>query len=375
VSLGHDVDLITFREDGKPYLEEKDLWASCQNLGQIRLPNKRLSPHSLFHVVTNMLTRDNVAGRAFAFLTFYYSAKMSATLKELTENAYYDIMFVDHLMLFNAINCHIRKVLEVRDAVVNSYYQLFRQETKILPKALLLLRCQQLKHLYLPKYKLFDLCIVPAAEDRSIIQSELPGLRVQVVPYGVDTEYFKPIQCEEDHPSVVFVGDMSYLHNVVAVTHFVKKILPIIREAFRDIRMYIVGRDPANEVLHLASDNSIIVTGYVKDVRQYLAMASVVVIPMVTVAGIKTKLLEAMAMGKPVVSTSIGVRGVEAKPDEDVFIRNDPQRFAQAVIWLLSDPALRKRIGTNARKTVESMYTWEETTKKLDLILKGMCQR
>ena len=112
-------------------------------------------------------------------------------------------------------------------------------------------------------------------------------------------------------------------------------------------------------------DNSVIITGYVEDTRPYLARASVIILP-IHGFGIKTRLLEAMAMGKPVVISSAGIHGIDVTPEKDIIVADGPEEFAERVIKLLNDEALRKKIGTNARKLMEEKYSWEKMADTLN---------
>ena len=136
-----------------------------------------------------------------------------------------------------------------------------------------------------------------------------------------------------------------------------------------------VGSNPSTEILRLRS-RDIIITGFVEDIRPYIAKASVVIVPIVTDdGGFKIKVLEAMAMGKPIVSTSFGAKGLNVTPEENIIIADDPEEFARRVIELLNDEELREKIGANARKLMEEEYTWGKMTDMLNDVFQRVARK
>jgi len=185
------------------------------------------------------------------------------------------------------------------------------------------------------------------------------GGYVQVIPNGVDSDYFCPQSEDIGEPSVIFRGILNFLPNVDAAQYLYKDILPIVRQAVPRTRLILAGRDPIPSLRGLvAHDPHVTVTGSLEDIRPVMAQATVHTCPMRGGSGIKNKLLEAMAMGKAVVTTSMGLRGVSALPDREVFVADDPGSFARAVIRLLKEPGLRLQVGNAARDFVLREHTW-----------------
>ena len=161
-------------------------------------------------------------------------------------------------------------------------------------------------------------------------------------------------------------------HNVNAVLYFSDEIYPSIKEKIPDIKLYIVGRNPPEKIRQLTLDESIIVTGYVEDVRPYLSKSSIIVVPMLSGTGIKNKILEPMAMKKPVISTSIGARGLDVTSGDNIVIADHPMEFAINVVELLNDERLRRKIACNGRKLVEIKYSWEKMSDMLNNVLESV---
>jgi len=169
---------------------------------------------------------------------------------------------------------------------------------------------------------------------------------------------------------------MSFKPNIDAVLYFYKEIFPKIRRVFPNIHFYVVGTSPVNEIIRLREDNNVIVTGAVDDVRPFIMKANVVVVPMRMGSGMKNKILEAMALQKPVVCTSLAIEALDNKCKNVVFIGNTPEEFADKTIMLLKNERERKEVGFKARKVVEEVYSWKRCAKKYcklfeTLLIKG----
>jgi polysaccharide biosynthesis protein PslH len=206
----------------------------------------------------------------------------------------------------------------------------------------------------------FPVVTVVADPDAVALRRLVPGSRVEVVPNGVDAGRFQPQPDLTAIPgSIVFVGAMSFPPNVEAMRWFVADVLPALRATRPDVTVTIVGRDPDSTILALADDPAVTVTGPVDDVRPFLARAAVVIAPMVSGSGIKNKILEAMAMQRPVVATSLAAEGLAAAPGRDIVVADGAAAFAAAVASLLADPDRAASIAAAGRALVETRYTWE----------------
>ncbi|GHH21109.1 glycosyl transferase [Sphingomonas glacialis] len=195
--------------------------------------------------------------------------------------------------------------------------------------------------------------------------------RVHVVENGIDTDVFAPdasfTQIDAIEALIVFTGQMDYRPNIEAVSWFVAAIFPHIRVRFPHARFAIVGRAPSEAVKALAKQPGVIVTGEVADVRGWLAAASVVVAPLKLARGIQNKVLEAMAMARPVVASRAAAEGIDHA--DTLRVGESVGEIADAVIALLDDPAAAGRLGRDARAQVQARYSWEARLAPLDAIL------
>ncbi|BBO18583.1 glycosyltransferase [Candidatus Brocadia pituitae] len=206
-------------------------------------------------------------------------------------------------------------------------------------------------------------------EDRDALESNRKFSNIQIIPNGVDIEYFKNIEEGSGRKSIIFVGYMG-VESIDAVFYFYNQILPMVREEVPDVLFYIVGANPPDKIKALEKDKNIIVTGYVEDLRDYYKKASVAIAPMRFVAGMQNKILEAMSMSLPVVSTFYGNEGINAKDGESIFVEDKPEHFAQKVILLLKNNGIRRQMGNSARKFVEENYSWNKVLGRVEEIEK-----
>jgi glycosyltransferase involved in cell wall biosynthesis len=210
--------------------------------------------------------------------------------------------------------------------------------------------------------------------EERIFQERIPGAPSMVLRNGVDLEQFHPDPAAAEPGHLVFTGVMNYYPNAEGCVWFVREVLPLVRERVPGVRFSIVGAHPTPEVRRLAAEPGVEVTGFVDDTRDWLRRAAVAVAPLRIARGIQNKVLEAMAMGLPVVGTSPATRGVEAEPGTHYEVADDAAAFAAAVCRLLDDADARRRLGAAARAFVEDHYDWERVFEPLDGLL-DECER
>jgi len=203
----------------------------------------------------------------------------------------------------------------------------------------------------------FDRNIAVSTVDRDLLKSLAPDLRVDVLANGVDTAALRPLPPPEHKRALVFVGTLNYKPCVDAVIWLVQSVLPLLRRRRPDLELWIVGRLPPREVEDLAGPN-VFVTGHVGDLTPYYARSAVAVVPLRAGGGSRLKILEAMALGRPVVSTAIGAEGLDVTHERNIILADDAEAFAASVERFLDDPELWTRIVTEARDWVERHHEW-----------------
>ena len=219
--------------------------------------------------------------------------------------------------------------------------------------------------------ELADHVLTVSENDRTAFLQYVDGSRISVIPTGVDTEYFNPSPDPEQPDTMAFTGTMDWMPNEDGVVYFVDKILPLIRHEIPGACFWAVGRRPPRRVQALASAN-VMVTGAVDDIRPYLGQAALCVVPLRSGSGTRIKIFEAMAMGKAVVSTTMGAEGLPVRHGENIILADDPADFARQVVRLLRDPHRRAQLSRAARQLVEENYGWPSVAVHFDQIVQAV---
>jgi sugar transferase (PEP-CTERM/EpsH1 system associated) len=204
----------------------------------------------------------------------------------------------------------------------------------------------------------FDGITAVSDVEKEWIQQHAPAARVELVPNGVDTKYFYPTSTWKASPSLVFTGLMDHPPNVDAVIWFCDEILPALRRKLPHIRFKIVGIRPHPKVLELGKREGVEVTGEVADIRPYLAGSLALVVPLRSGGGTRLKILQAMAMERPVISTTLGAEGLEVTPEVNILIADTPDEFVNHILPLLASPGAAKRLGKAGRQLAVEKYDW-----------------
>jgi glycosyltransferase involved in cell wall biosynthesis len=234
---------------------------------------------------------------------------------------------------------------------------------------------RKLRREELGTYRDADGVYLCSAEDERRLLDAIPGARTAVIPNAADVDYYQPRPSDPppDGRTVVFFGHLSYAPNVDGVIYFVEEIWPRVVEAHPEARLKIIGARPSRSLQRLAGPR-VELTGFVPDLRPHLAAAAAVVVPLRLGGGTRLKIVEAMAMGKAIVSTRLGAEGIEAVPGRDLLIEDQPDAFAAAVNRLLGDPELAARMGKSARSLAAERYSWSGAAQALEGFYRGILE-
>lgn len=209
----------------------------------------------------------------------------------------------------------------------------------------------------------FEAKTIISEQDRDLLPVKNPK-EVVVVPNGVDTDFFSPMPAEKDY-ELLFNGNMNYPPNIESAVYIVGKILPLVWKKKPNVRLLISGASPAAEVLALQSDK-VTITGWVDDVRSSFARSKILVAPMQSSIGLQNKLLEAMAMKLPCVTTTLSNNAVKAIPDSQILVADTPEQFSTHIQLLLDHPEKAERLGENGYRMVHERFDWESTCAILE---------
>jgi polysaccharide biosynthesis protein PslH len=369
-SYGHDITLISFVSERSRTEDIEHLKSVCSVANPIQIQwssHKKLVAKAVKNSILN-LPKNLRHGLFVNELDYYYDRRMDQTVKEVIEKNNFELLCSTRQMANYVVDVDAPKIVQPFDAL-SEWHRQVSSNSRGLKKIAYGIRSALNRSYEKHIYEEFDACLVVTQRDKELFGSLNPRIRCKVVPNGVDVDYFSHIGTDEESSSLILLAGMRGPVAVANVLYFYNEVFPLILRESPDVRLYLVGRDPAKEVVQLSSDPLVSVTGYVDDVRPYIAKSTVFISPEILGTGIKNKVLEAMSMGKAVVTTTLGAQGISVRSGEHLLIADTPKEFAKKTVSLLTDRQLRATIGANARKLIEEQYSWEITTKALNELL------
>ena len=362
LTTSHAVSLLTFEgpesEHGADLEAARELCADVVTVPGDRIGLARASKRAL-------QVRSLVSARSFARLVHERPA-MQAAIDRMTERTPFDVVHVETSLM--AQFAYPRSAAVVLDEQ-NIEYEILHRTVAVsgaLPRKLysyvdgLKLRAEERR-----AWRSVDACAVASSRDEQTIRRAYPNALTAVVPNAADTEYFVPSHAPTEPFTLLFFGTLGYYPNTDAMLFFLDLIMPLLRRSIPSVRLVIVGSSPPPEVVRRAGPD-VVVEGAVADVRPYLERARAVVVPLRIGGGTRLKILEAMAMGKPVVSTSLGAEGLSVRDGRDLILADSASDLASSLARVLVDDDLAAALGYAARRLVETSYDWFASVRRLE---------
>ncbi len=308
------------------------------------------------------------------FSLFTKSKKMQNKIDELLSLKEFDLIMIEFpIMAGFHYKTNAIKILDEHNIEYDNFYRMWKKTKSPLIKLHYKREFVKSQKEEISVCKKMDAILTVSEKDRSILHKETPVIPKYIIPNGVDIEYFKPSLNKIEPYSIVFTGMMAYVPNHDGINYFLDEIFPLILKEIPEAKIYIVGSRPPKSVLKRASKN-IIITGYVPDVRTYVWRASLYVVPLRMGGGTRLKVLEALAMKKIVVSTTIGCEGIDVIDNESVLIADNPKDFAEKSIRMLKNPELGIKLTTCGSNIVHANYGWEVVSRKLEQTIQTVLQ-
>lgn len=367
LARSHEVSAISFvdpREDVEASLRETRRYCACVSL----VPNER---YALSTRRKRLLQMRSLLSPGSYERIVYRQDGLARLLRDHLAGRSYDVVNVEFMQMASNVPAArgASRAIFVLDEHNIEYDIVHRTGTasgRLDRKLYSHIDWRKLRHEERVAWRRFDGCTMTSSRDESLVRRDSPTTRTAVVPNAVDVDAFRPRGDAREEPmSLLFFGVPSYHPNKDGLLYFASEILPLIRARHAGARLRIVGPDVPPEIRALAG-NGIEVVGFVEDVRRELERAAAVVVPLRIGGGTRFKILEAMAMERPVVSTTIGAEGLEVEDGRDVLLADTPADFAAQVVRLLDDAATRRRIGRAARAVIERGYSWGHSVAKLE---------
>ena len=292
----------------------------------------------------------------------YRSQQMQRAIEKELDEQDYDVLVSDFLVA--SINLPAistcASILFQHNVESTIWQRHFETETNPIKRAFLRDQWRRMSRYECDSCRRFDAVVSVSEIDSERMRSGFGLSRVYDVPTGVDTAYFSPRQSSSNPFELVFTGSMDWAPNDDAIQYFVNQILPIVSRSIPECTLTVVGRNPSHGLVQLGLSNpQIRILGRVDDVRDYISRAAVYVVPIRIGGGTRLKIFEAMAMAKPVVSTSVGAEGLPIFHGRELLIADDPQNFAEAIVRLLREPECATALGEAARSLVCEKFGWE----------------
>jgi glycosyltransferase involved in cell wall biosynthesis len=364
LSRRHDVTVVTTHADGDDPEGLVEQLPCCERVISFdyQVP-KRGSVGFPVAVARSWLSRDPVD------LWKWRVPSVRECTEALIDSGKIDLCVADFLFAANNVPMGgtVPTVLFEHNVEYQIWKRLHDLETVAWRRAVLAVEWRKLRAREAAACRRADLTIAVSEQDRNRLAELAPNARITWIPTGVDTEYFSAAENHERPAHLVFSGSMDWHPNEDAVRYFMADILPLIRAEIPDVSFSIVGRNPSAQLREDAAAAGAFVTGTVDDIRPHMAEAALCVVPLRAGSGTRLKIFEALAMGKTVVSTTIGAEGLAIESGHHFVAADGAHDFARAVITLLKDDVQRRRIGAAGHRLVESLYSWAQVARPFEL--------
>ena len=355
----HEIYLFCLSDQPTKPADEEHLRSFCKHLQVVHIPRWRI----LLRMFTAFFSR-----LPFQVSYFHHSHAQQAMDQVI------DSFRPDHVLCqlvrtteYVRHRYEIGKTLDYMDTLSKGMER--RAENASFPvRYFLKAETRRLIHYENLMFDLFDHQAIISAQDRDLLYHPLRD-EVAVVPNGVDTEYFTPRETVKTH-DLLFTGNMNYPPNIDSVLFLVHRVLPLVHAQRPGTTLLIAGVDPDQRVRELATRNPrVTVSGWVKDIRVSYASARIFVAPMQIGTGLQNKLLEAMAMGMPCVTSDLANNAVGAAPNEAILIGHEPAEYATHILHLLDHAEERERLAGNALQFVHQAFDWDRAAERLDRLM------
>jgi polysaccharide biosynthesis protein PslH len=329
---------------------------------------KSVHPIHLSRYEPYLRTLTSLATSTPLSVAYCNSQKFRSTVEQLARSNGFDILHTEFVRAAPAtihLN-HIPKVFDLVDCMSLAYRRSIRAaNVPLKQRAVAAVEWMKMRGYENRTLQHYQRILVSSPVDQKELRTQKPA---EIIPNGVDLDYFAYSPEKSPSAEIIFLGKMSYYVNIASVLWFYKHVFPLIRKIRPDAKFLIVGRNPAQVIKNLASDPAVEVTGTVPDVRPYLQRAAVAICPMVSGAGIQNKMLEAMAVGAPCVATNFACQALEIEPNKQVFVADKAEDFANCVLELLNTPSKRREVSTAARTYIEDCHNWTVIGARLEKV-------
>lgn len=359
-----DVTLINYGSGEHDERTEQQLRTICKELHVVKGPPGEADKK------WQLQARATFGPRTFQYHSFY-SGEMQRTINQVLRSRKFDYIVLEQSQLgyFDVRQPGAIHILDLQNIEYELLERRARAQQNPTKAIALVIEAVKFRRDEQRIYRDVDLIFTPSDRERDTLR-QLPGVRrVETLPNSIDSNFFALRSEEPSTNEIVFIGTTHVDANRDGVNYFVKEIFPLIELQIPDVKLWIVGGSPPPEIKAYDERPNISVTGFVEDVRTYMQKARVMVVPLRSGGGTRLKILEGLSFGIPTVSTSVGAEGIELTDNHDILLADDVQGFADAVVRLLRDAELRRKLSFNGRQLVEQCYSWQTVGRNLNTYL------
>ncbi len=361
--LKHEITLFCLIKDSSERLFVPELQKFCK---EVRVFNRPGKPWTLANILRTGFSQ-------YPFLVVRnWAGNEKAAIEQKLEREEFDLIHAETFYVMPHIPKTEVPILLVEQTIEYLVYRHYAENYPILPlRFLLYFDVMKMKYWELKYWQRATRVVAMSQEDKKSMLSQLPNLSVDIVPNGVDSQFFgEKVKSRLKNPVILYLGNFTWLQNREAVDILVDKVWPKVKLSIPNAKLWIIGKNakeffPKLESLDIRVEE-------VKDVRAVYQQAAILVAPIYGGGGTRYKNFEAFASGLPVVTTSIGIRGTKAKDGAEVIVRDQPEEIAEAVIQLLSNSKLYEKIVSKAKRMVQSEYDWDPIADKLSNIYQSL---
>jgi sugar transferase (PEP-CTERM/EpsH1 system associated) len=355
-SRHHEIHLLAFYDDPKEAIHAEDLKQFCKTVTLIPLHRRRQQARAIMAML----------GRKPWTLGYFSNPQMWAAVRARFRSSGFNAIFVysSSMAPYVAAENRILKILDFVDSDASKWLQYARLK----PAPASWLYSYEGKNLLAFEKKMacaFDASVFVSPRDAGHLSAQEYRGKIHIVQNGIDLDSFVGMKNEEASQTIIFTGAMDYFPNIDAVSYFARDVFPLIRESCPHSKFMIVGSKPAPEVQRLAVLPGVQVTGTVPDVRPFLAQSKVAVVPVRISQGIQNKILEALAAGLPVVTTSAAAKGLTSMSDFALAVADEPKAYAERVITYLQTTLAAEQIAATRRR-LKQEYDWDTNLSAFD---------
>jgi len=369
-----EVFLISFCRDPSYPADEakKHLESFCQSVWFIR---NNIFKNPILNNIVSIPHIKAISELWFGISNLWFChPEASAIIKQLIQDSninvvWFEKTFTTHYIK-NILGKDIKTIMGTQNFESDVTYQKSKFDRSPIWKIIWLYKWIN-ELIYERKYtQLVNKIVVVSENDARFYRQLVDSSKIEIIPNFIDVKDYAGGEAEKED-AICFTGSMSYFPNIDAITYFVEEVWQKIKKKHNNVKLYVVGKNPTENIKRLDSDD-IIITGLVESTVPFLKKSKLSIVPLRYGSGTRLKILESMACGTPVISTSLGCEGLDVTNGENIIIADTPDDFAQAVIQLLEYPGLRQSIGEIGEKFVERTYSLEANTAKLERLISDL---